>query len=92
MIISQLFDPQWNARWESQDERLALPEISDRRFARANEQGGWQCVDIPAPGHWILRLDYEAQDAAIGMGMSVIAWAGWLIGLVRAGFVQPSEP
>jgi len=91
VIISQLFDPQWNARWESQDERLALPDNLRAAFRRANEQGGWQCVDIPAPGHWILRLEYEAHDAVIGMGLSIIAWACWLIGVVRAGFVSRSN-
>ncbi len=91
VIISQLFDPQWTARWESQDERLAFPDNLRPAFRRANEQGGWQCVDIPAPGHWILRLDYEAQDAMIGIGLSLIAWACWLIGVVRAGFVSRSN-
>ena len=31
-------------------------------FRRANEPGGWQCVEVPAPGRWTLRLEYEARD------------------------------
>jgi hypothetical protein len=88
VILSQLADPQWKARWSNADR----PWESDARirpiFRRKDERGGWQCIEVPAPGHWILRLEYEAEEAAVGMGISVIAWVGWLIALIRTAIVR----
>ena len=54
-----------------------------RPVAKANEPGGWQCIEVPSPGHWSLQLSYEAREVELGLGISVIAWAGWLISVAR---------
>ncbi len=87
VIVSQLADPQWKARWSNVDRHWESDAEIRRAFRRKDEPGAWQCIQVPAPGHWILRLDYEAQDAAVGMGISVTAWAGWLIAFLRTGFI-----
>ncbi len=87
VIVSQLADPQWKARWTNLDRHWESDAEIRRAFRRKDEPVGWQCIEIPAPGRWVLRLDYEAQDAAIGMGISVTAWSGWLIAMLRTGFV-----
>ena len=88
VLVTQLADPQWNAKWTSLDSRLDFDEPPRQAFRKANEPGGWQCIEVPSPGHWVLRLEYEAQDAAIGLGISVIAWAGWTIAVIRMGLVS----
>jgi hypothetical protein len=83
VIVTQLFDPQWIARWRNLGNQRTYEDKLRPAFRRANEPGGWQCIEIPSPGRWSLRLNYEARDVELGLGFSVIAWAGWLIAMVR---------
>jgi len=87
VVVSQLADPQWKARWNNLDR----PWVSDAEikpaFRRANEAGGWQCIEVPEAGRWMLHLEYESPAAAAGMGVSVIAWTGWIVAMLRTGFL-----
>lgn len=78
VVVSQLADPQWKARWL--DERgvdLGETEILPA-FPKEGEPGGWQRVEIPGTGSLLLRLTYEAEDVAMGLAVSVVAWSCWL--------------
>ena len=88
VIVSQLFDPQWKARWTNLGNHRTFDDELRPAFRRANEPGGWQCIEIPAPGRWSLRLRYEARDVELGLGFSVIAWAGWLIAVVQMSWAN----
>jgi len=85
VIVSQLADPQWRARlvdldrpWES--EREILPT-----FRRTGESGGWQRVEVPGAGRWTLRLEYDDRDVALGLAVSTVAWASWMMAAVFTG-------
>ena len=85
VIVSQLADPQWQARWINLEHpRMTQPDIRPA-FRKAGENSGWQCIRIPGAGRWTLGLQYEANDVAIGFLISFIAWAGWLLVLLRTG-------
>jgi hypothetical protein len=83
VIITQLADPQWSARWANLGRHRTFDDKLRPAFRKANEPGGWQCIEVPAPGRWALRLNYEAREVELGLGISTIAWAGWLIAVVR---------
>ena len=87
VIVSQLADPQWKARWIGLDRPWESDALVQTAFRRPDKPGGWQCIEIPAAGHWTLRLEYEARDAALGMGISIIAWAGVDLAVLRLSFV-----
>jgi hypothetical protein len=88
VIVTQLADPQWQAQWSSPEVSRKFDDTLRPAFRRANEAGGWQCVEVPAPGRWILRLEYEAKDSMIGLGVSIIAWAGWVIAVGRMSYTN----
>ena len=83
VIISQLADPQWSARWTSLGRHRTFEDKPRPAFRRVNEPGGWQCIEVPSPGRWSLQLNYEAREIELGLGISVIAWASWLIAAIR---------
>jgi hypothetical protein len=83
VIISQLADPQWQASWCDSRGKDAGPAEILQTFHKAGEAGGWQRVAVPGPGCWMLRLEYDAADAAYGLAISVIAWMGWLLGILK---------
>ncbi len=92
VVVTQLGDPQWKARWITrEDAGNTNPEIRPA-FRRGIEPTGWQCVEIPAAGRWTLGLEYDAADAATGLVFSAIAWIGWLIAVFRTAFVRWREP
>jgi hypothetical protein len=83
LIVSQLADPQWKARWVNLEHpRMTQPDILPA-FRRGAHSAGWQCVRIPGAGRWTLGLQYEANDVALGLIISFIAWAGWLLVMLR---------
>jgi hypothetical protein len=88
LIVSQLADPQWKAELIGPDRRRAMPAPILSTFRKANEPGGWQRVDIPGPGRWTLRLEYEAHDIAHGLAISTMAWIVWIV-LALACALQP---
>jgi hypothetical protein len=88
VIITQLNDPQWSARWTSLGRHRTFDDKLRPAFRRANEPGGWQCIEVPAPGRWALRLNYEARELELGLGISVLAWASWLIAVVRTSIAN----
>jgi hypothetical protein len=86
VIVTQLADPNWKARWINRDDTSNTePEIRPA-FRKGVESAGWQCIDVPAAGRWTLRLEYDEHDAAIGLVISLIAWTGWLLAVLRTSF------
>ena len=50
VIVSQLADPNWKARWINLDNSSNTePEIRPA-FRKGVESIGWQCIDVPEPG------------------------------------------
>jgi hypothetical protein len=86
VIISQLADPQWTARWIEADRAWVGDDEIFPTFQKQGEPGGWQRVRVPAAGRWTLRLEYHAQDLALGTALSIVAWVSWLLGAIRARF------
>ena len=74
MIVSQLADPQWTARWIGLDGQGEFDGEILPAFRKGSRPGGWQRVAVPAPGRWTLRLEYDARDVAEGAAISTIAW------------------
>jgi hypothetical protein len=85
VIISQLADPQWTARWIKDDDGVIGDGEIVPTFRKPGEPGGWQRVKVPGAGRWTLRLEYQARDLAFGTAVSTLAWASWLLAALRAG-------
>jgi hypothetical protein len=85
VILSQLADPEWQARWVGPDRPMRLEQDILPTFRRAGETGGWQRVKVPAPGCWTLRLEYDARDVAEGLAISTLAWMSWTVAAVATG-------
>ncbi len=79
VIVSQLADPQWQARWIGLDGQGEYDGPILPTFRKGGEPGGWQRVEVPGPGRWTLRLNYDAHDVAEGMAISIIAWVSWIL-------------
>jgi hypothetical protein len=81
IIVTQLADPQWQARWIGRDDRdQASVEILPA-FRRGPGEGGWQRVRVPGPGRWTLRMKYVAVDVVQGLYVSAAAGLAWVITL-----------
>ena len=71
VVVSQLADPQWRAQWVGEQRvstALVLPAL------RGPGEGGWQAIEVPEPGRWTLRLEYDARDAREGLAVSAVSW------------------
>lgn len=77
VIVTQLADPQWQARWTERDGREARPAEILPAFRREASAGGWQRVRVPGPGRWVLHLEYSAADVTLGLWISAAAWPLW---------------
>jgi hypothetical protein len=79
VIVSQLADPQWTARWIGLDDQGTFtPEILPA-FRSGSHPGGWQRIGVPGSGRWTLRLKYDARDVAEGAVISTIGWLCWIV-------------
>jgi hypothetical protein len=86
VIVSQLYDPQWTARWIGVDGQNALTGKILPAFCKESEPGGWQCLAAPPRGRWTLRLEYDARDVAEGAAISAVAWLSWTLAAVFTAF------
>ncbi len=59
VILSQLADPQWTARWVGGEGQETLQGNILPAFRKDAQSGGWQCLTAPLPGRWTLRLEYR---------------------------------
>ena len=66
VIVSQLADPQWTARWIGEDGQGNVAGKILPAFRKESQPGGWQCLAVPAPGRWTLRLEYDARRGGGG--------------------------
>jgi hypothetical protein len=91
VVVSQLHDPQWTALWigmEGQGE-YEMPILP--AFQEKDEPGGWQRVEVPGEGFWMLHLEYEPRAAAEGAAISTMAWTAWWIGAIALGLKSLGE-
>ena len=86
VIVSQLADPQWKARWISLETPFERDETILPTFQKSGENGGWQRIEVPGSGSWLLRLEYDAQDVTFGVAISAVAWLSWLLAAFHTGF------
>ena len=86
VIVSQLADPEWKARWIDLDGRRNGEDKIVPTFRKKGELGGWQRVKVPAPGRWTLRLEYDASDVELGLAISTVAWMSWMLAAAFTGF------
>lgn len=87
VVISQLADPQWRARWVG---KASEQPGTIHAVFRAKGQGGWQAVRVPEPGRWTLCLDYDARDVRQGLVVSGVSWFLMLGAVVFAGRRRPN--
>ena len=78
VVVTQLADPQWQARWTGRDGQGDRPAEIVPTFRREASAGGWQRVRVPGPGRWMLHLEYVASDVTRGLWISALAWPIWL--------------
>jgi hypothetical protein len=85
VIVTQLFDPQWQGRWIGPDGRERPAPVVP--VFKSLESYGWQMIHVPGPGRWTLRLEYVARDVQAGLiisglsflvliGLAVVLWPG----------------
>jgi hypothetical protein len=82
VIVSQLADPQWQARWVGNGG--AKPAVIVPVFAGRGEHG-WQAVELPGPGRWTLHLEYVASDVRIGLMASGLSWLAAVLIFIGSG-------
>jgi hypothetical protein len=82
VIVSQLDDRQWKARWIGLDGQGEYEVPVESTFRRGDEPGGWQRVKALGPGRWTLKLKYDARDVDQGLAISLIAWICWTLAAV----------
>jgi hypothetical protein len=87
VIVSQLSDPQWQARWIGSDGRQRPVPILP---AFTGPSGyGWQFIGVPFPGRWTLRLEYVARDVQAGL---IISGVSFLVLIGLAIVLRPRHP
>jgi hypothetical protein len=98
VIVSQLADPAWRARWIRPDGASLGEDDILPTFRKVGKSGGWQRLKVPAPGRWTLRLEYDAREVAAGLAISTVAWMSWLtaaavtvLRAARGRFLPPSK-
>lgn len=79
VIITQLADPQWRARWLDSHGQGEIPAEILPTFRRNLSEGGWQRIRVPGPGRWTLRLEYVATDVSRGLAISAVSWPVWCL-------------
>jgi hypothetical protein len=85
VIVSQLADPEWKARWLDQNGRdIGEAEILPT-FHKKDQPGGWQRVEVPGTGRFVLRFTYDASDVRAGLAISLIAWMCWIVLALKLG-------
>lgn len=85
VIVTQLADPQWEARWTGDSGLESTTAEILPTFRRKPSEGGWQRIRVPGPGRWSLRLEYQARDVHTGLVISGVSWLAWgaVLGLAR---------
>jgi hypothetical protein len=79
IIISQLDDPEWEARLNGPggERVVAVARLFD------NGTAGWQGVVVPGPGRWSLDMAYRGRAAYVGLAASALAWTCWIVAYWR---------
>jgi hypothetical protein len=88
VVVSQLADPAWRARWK--DGRGSRSAVITPVF-RHPIQGatGWQSVAVGEPGRRTLTLVYPGYDVYEGLAVSGLAWLAAALIFFRLGRGEP---
>jgi hypothetical protein len=92
VIVSQLADPAWTARWIGHDDQGESDTQIIPTFRKRGEPGGWQRVFVPGRGCWTLRLEYDASDLVDGLAITTVAWASWILAALVTGLRAVVRP
>jgi hypothetical protein len=87
VIVSQLSDPQWQARWIDPGGRAQPAPV--RPVFTGPSGYGWQAVNVPGPGRWTLRLEYVARDVQAGL---IVSGVSFLVLIGLAILLRPGRP
>jgi len=86
VVVSQLDDPQWQARLVPGEGREGGPVNIVPTFRVKDGAAAWQRVFIDGPRVGaLLRLSYDARDVRLGGAISAVSWIVWLM---TTGFVH----
>ncbi len=66
LLVMSLYYPRWRATLNGQ------PAAVEERF-------GLQAVKVPEAGRWTLELSYDSTHDRIALGVSGLAWVGWIV-------------
>ena len=86
LVVTQLADPQWQARWIGPDGR-ERPAAIVPVFVRPGEHG-WQAVTLPGPGRWTLQMEYVARDVQLGL---IVSGLSFLVLIGLGVFLRPGR-
>jgi hypothetical protein len=84
VVVTQLADPQWQARWVGYDGGDRPAAIAPA-FVRHGEHG-WQAVTVPGPGRWTLQMEYIARDVQAGL---IVSGVSFLVLIGLGVFLRP---
>jgi hypothetical protein len=82
VLVAQLAHPEWRAWWEGPGG--LRPARILPAFARPGDMG-WQAVETPGPGPWTLRMEYDARDVRVGLGISAVSGLVWALSYLVVG-------
>ena len=78
VVVSQLADPQWQARWTGRDGQGDRPAEIVPTFRREARREAGRGSRVPGPGRGCLHLEYVAADVTRGLWISALAWPSGL--------------
>ena len=73
VVVTQLDYPRWRAT------------LSGRAVPIARVFDGWQGIEVPASGSWVLHLSYDTGPDRICLAVSGVAWMAWCLLYWKAG-------
>ena len=80
MIVSQLADPQWKARWIGLDGQGDVRRRDPAGLPQGRRTRGMAaCRGSSSRAAGRYDLEYDARDVVEGAAISTIAWVSWMV-------------
>ncbi len=92
VVVSQLADPQWKARWLDDLDQELRPAVIKPAFRRDDGVGGWQRIEVTGAGRATVVLEYEPDDVRMGLSISAVAWSCWVMLILKHGASRFRRP
>jgi hypothetical protein len=88
VVVSQLADPAWQARWKDGggSRKAVITPVFRHPIQGAT---GWQSVAVTEPGRRTLTLEYPGYDVYEGLAVSGLAWQAAALIFFRLGRDEP---